>query len=622
MTANSELGNVISRLGGLKNVSGRRRVMPEFLQDMDEQPDVSGLTPKLPNFANFSTPTPNKPESDLGGEITPQSYDIRANSVQNPQDQAQEPGFWSKVGGALANYVTPKGPKTLEEFKSKYEPQPQAEPNPINQPSQYQMLKEKYQPEQPNMRPEQFETPGRPESSPGIMGAIKDYLSPTKNAEMDVYNKDLSQNAQLLSQNKNPEEVRNSVNANFQQDLDKAMQNPGDFAVYGSADEVASDPRLQQEFQQYTGINYTPQVQAEVSKHEEAMKGVEDALSGLDTQLNEQAEGIKQRILNNQSTDADKYYIGLALLMPLIVGGIFGKEAGLGALGGSAKGIAESLGNRQKGIREDEASLLDINKQQAINQEKLANVGIEKAKLPMQIRKNLPDDPYAHLSNMDIIRDENGKVMGAEIKPGLVAKAKYLHSQKSLEDMTKAANELTAVKTYVDDVNSLTDDVINIVGQLKDPTIFYKGFVNAMGGKVPGALSKLTQDVEFEGRRQNAGTLLEEKLGFLANKYGMAQQLGQLDRAAQSHIKKIMDNPTSTLLTPRDALNQMLEVRKLVQNGLVNQAENAGFYSEYLKKGLQEKNQKLVGGLNQKEDDKYNEQLKKKLMQNETNYAQ
>ncbi len=131
----------------------------------------------------------------------------------------------------------------------------------------------------------------------------------------------------------------------------------------------------------------------------------------------------------------------------------------------------------------------------------------------------------------------------------------------------------------------------------------------------------MTEDVMFDGRMQNAGTLLEEKLGFLANAYGMAKEIGQLDRAAQAHIKKIIENPTSTLLTPRDALNQVLEVRKLAQKGLVENATNRGFYPQFIIKDLEERNSGLFGKLNQKDEDKQVAEIEKKLSQNEFNYA-
>ncbi len=624
---NSSLGNVFSRLQGLKNVSGRRKVMPgaEFLNDLEPPPtDVEGTSTPLPNFANFMPTAPNQPENDLGGELTPQSYDVRANSIEHnaPEDQSQ-PGFWSKVGQALADYVNPQKRQedlSLRENMRNQQALPQTPPIETAEVDVQEGLPPVTATQQ------QYSGPQAPISSPGVLGAISDYFNPTKRDEMEMYNKDLNQDAQLRVQGRDPNQVRSQFNQNLQQDIDKAVQQPWQYSAYGSANEVANNPALQAEFKEITGIDYEPVVAAQITQHEAAMKGVEDALNGLHTQLDSQAEGIKQRILDNQSTDMDKYYIGLALLMPLLVGGIFGGRAGLGALGGSAQGFANVLQGRQKMLREDEGNLLDIRKQQTSNQEKLANLALEKAKLGPSIRSSLPDSPNGHLLGMNettwIDPDTGQEQRGIRIKPGLVARPEYLNSEDAIKDMRKNANELAAIKTYTDDVNSLTQDVADIVSQLKDPSAFYKGFASILSGKVPGALSKLTEDVMYDGRKVNAGTLLEEKLGFLANKYGMAQQLGQLDRAAQAHIKKIMDNPTNTLLSPEDTLNQMFEIRKLVQQGLINQASNAGFYPEFLVEDLESKNNKFVGGLNKRAQDQRVAEIERKLSQNETNYAQ
>lgn len=625
--ANEALGNVLTRLQGLKNVSGRRVMNePDFLQNLqEEEPDVSGTAQPLPNFANFQAPEPNIPESDLGGELTAQSYDVRANTAQPPEDQ---PSFFSRLGQALADYVSPtKRAEMAEQNKALFN---RGQPQSVAQTPPIETAQVDVQEGLPPVTASQ-EAPLRaqpPESSGGVWGAISDYFNPTKRSQMQEYTRDLSQDAQLRARGENPDEVRLAAQEqqNLTHEQKKAIQEPWQYAAYGSAEQVANSPALSAEFKQITGTDFEPQIAAQVSQHEEAMKGVEDSLNGLNTQLSEQAEGIKQRILNNQTTDADKYFIGLALLMPLLIGGIFGKEAGLGALGGTAKGFADILGGRQKSIREDEASLLDLSKQQSANQEKLANIGLEKAKFGPSLRKNLPEDPNAHLLGMregvweDPISGQ--EVRGVEVKPGLIAKPEFVATKEGRADMLKAANELSEVKTYVDEVNDLTEDVVNIVSQLDDPSFAWKGLTSILAGKAPTILSKMTQDVTLDGRKVNAGVALEEKLGFLANAYGMAKDIGQLDRAAQNHIKKIIENPTSTFLTPEDALNQVLEVRKLAQRGLVRGAANKGFYPEFVIRDVEEANNPLFQRLNQSEDQKYNEQLKRKAFQGEMNYAQ
>lgn len=631
LNSSGPLGNILTRLQGLKNVSGRR-VMPgaEFLKDLENvDTDVSGTSQPLPNFSNFVSPTQNLPESDLGGELTPQSYDVRANSVntQDEQSPPEESGFFSRLGQALADYVNPKKREEVsmanQSMMNRAQGQmpqatPQAPPIATAEVDEQEGLP-------PVTASQQEFQPEEAQPSRGVLGAIADYFSPTQRSKTSEENTDLIQNAQLMAQGKNPEEVRGQFHENLNQDVEKAMENPWQYAAYGSAEQVANSPALQAQFKQVTGIDYEPQIAQQVSQHEEAMQGVEDALNGIHTQLSDQANQIKERILSNQSTDSDKYFIGLALLMPLLVGGLFGKEAAIGALGGGAQGIANILGRRQSEMREDEGALLDIAKQQGSNQEKLANIGLEKAKLGPSLRKNLPEDPNKHVIGMESVEWKDpatgNPMKGIKLMPGLVARSEYVNTPDGLKNMQKAANELSEVKTYTDEINDLTDDIVGIVSQLKDKNAFSKAFTSLLSGKVPGSLSKLTQDVDFEGRKVNAGVLLEEKLGFLANAYGMAKELGQLDRAAQNHINKIISNPTTTLLTPEDTLNQVLEVRKLAQRGLVRSATNKGFYPEFIIQDLESRNNELFGGLNQRSQDKRTADVKRKLLQNETNYA-
>lgn len=627
MVADSSLGNVISRLQGLKNVSGRRRVMPgaEVLEGLEEPDmDVEGTAQPLPDFAQFQPPAPNMPEADMGGELTSQSYDVRANVANPPQE---EPGFWGKIGKALADYVSPQKRAEMSDYnrslfnKSQGKEVAQTPPIETAQVDMQEGLPPVTASEelQPRVRAE------APQPSPGVLGAISDYFNPTKRDQMKEYNSDLMQDAQLRTQGSNLDEAIAQENQSLQQDITKAMEEPWQHAAYGATQQVAENPQLTAQFREITGMDLEPQVASMIQEHESAMKGVEDALNGINTDLDATAEGIKQRILNNQSTDADKFYIGLALLMPLLIGGLFGKEAALGALGGASQGFANVLGGRQKAIQEDEASLMDIAKQKSFNQEKLANIGLEKAKLGPAIRKSLPEDPNAHILGMReaVWTDpKTGEEMrGIEIKPGLMARPELVTSKEALTDMRKAANELSEVRTYVDDVNDLTDDIANIVVQLDDPSTAWKGFTQLLTNKSPTSLAKLSQDVMFDGRKQNAGVLLEEKLGFLANKYGMAQELGQLDRAAQNHIKKIIENPTNSFISPEDSLNQILEIRKLSQRGLIRSAANKGFVPEFLENELQKVNEPLFERLNQRGQDKRVADIEKKLSQNEKRYA-
>jgi hypothetical protein len=619
--SSGSLGNVMSRLAGLKNVSGRKKVVPgaEFLEDLESpEPDVAGTSTPSQNFPPYRI---NQPEADLGGELTPQSYDVRANSI-NPngeQNPMQNSGFLSDLGASLASIFKPQESNYNNRRKDQpgYGLQKGVAQTPPIETAQVDL-----QEDLPPVTASQQESQPFAES----LGSIADYFSPTKRAEATQYNKDLSQNAQLRSQGFDPGQVIQQRHEGFDQEVQRAMQDPWQYSVYGSAEEVGNNPALQAEFKQITGIDYEPQIAAQISEYEQAMKGVEDSLNGINDQLDQQADGVRQRILDNQSTDADKYYIGLALLMPLIIGGFFGAEAGLGALGGAAQGVGNVLSGRQKSIQADEESLSNILKQQGANNEKLGNLALDSAKLGPTLRNALPKQANEHILGMEGVEWDDpvtGKHMqGVQVLPGLVARSEFVNTPDGLKNVQKAATELADVKSYVDEISDITDTVAEIVSQLDDRNALSKIFTSAVSAKVPGSLAALTQDVMLDGRRVNAGVALEQQLGFLANAYGMAKEIGQLDRAAQNHIKKIIENPTNTLLSPEDSLNQILEVRKLAQRGLVKSASNKGFYPEFLVKDIEERNNKLFGGLNQGEQDKRLAQREQQALQGETRYVQ
>ena len=624
--SSGSLGNVISRLAGLKSVSSRR-VMPEaeFLQDLDDiDTDVSGTSQKLPDFANFNSPSENLPESDMGGQLTAQSYDVRANAATPPEE---EKGLFSRFAESLTNLINqPKREpgKFVSEFSPKIPEEIPTEPVDKNGKRFISSIS--------NQNPEE----NIPGAIPEALSSLKNYVGETPNLVRDIASNVLVPDVlkpafDYAFPRVNPEPTQEQINKKseeFNNSVQTAMASPFEYSAYGSANEVANHPALQAKFKKITGTNFEPQVAAQVSKYEEAMKGVEDLFNGQNTQLSEQAESIKQRILNNQSSESDNYYIGLALLMPLLIGGLFGKEAGLGALGGGAKGFADVLGNRQKSIREDEASLLDINKQQSSNQEKLANINIEKAKLPAAIRKDLPEDPNAHLVGMRDIKwqDPNTGMeeRGVEIKPGLIARPEYVSSKEGKMDMLKAANELSTNKDFVMEINDLTNDVVDIVSQLKtegEKNAFAKGFIALVEGKIPGSLDLLTQDITLNGKKVNAGIALREKLGLLTNTYGHAKDLGQADRAMQSHVKNIFENPATSLLSAEASINQMLDVRKLAQRGLVNSAANKGFYPQFVIQELESSNNPLFNKLNKTSNQERLNNFKKNALKSETDYA-
>lgn len=616
--------NVLSRLAKLGSaMPSRRRIVGP--SEMEEEESY------VPDISDVSSIPVNSPTPTAEGGIAPESYDVRANEVIQPTEaepnlhekvgralgelardesaveataeaaaqkptmgadnvgagegpQRQQPGFWSRLGSSLNNLILDSGGLVGQgirgisnEVARARSPEGREEMarNLLAQEEKYPNLKEAYVPE--------------------FLGGRGSVAVPYA-----------EQNAPQVLQER--QQAAQSQQENFSQQISEAMENPWTSVAYGSADEISRSPELQAQVSEIAGINWEPQIAEQVKHYEAALDEIANGYRATGRELNSQVEAIKQRIENNQATDMDKWYVGLSLLLPLVVGGFFGAEAGLAALGGAAQGLAQSGQQRQKDIRADQEAIGDLAKLQIANQENLGNLELKKASLPESIRKMLPKDTREHLIGQEEVTWTDPKTgkekRGIKIREGLVVPAQKVGDEKRLERYEKAADKLAEERVYADQINDMTDDIIEIASKLKDKNALLKAFAGAATKTLPGSLSYLTEDIDWDGRRVNAGQLLEQKIGFLANAYAQSNKLGQLDRAAQAHIDRLILNPTKTLNSPQDSITQMLEVRKLVQRGILRSAQNAGFDTDFLASDLGVKNRALNDRLNSKENQK------------------
>ena len=552
----------ISNLSKLKGASNKRKVgtQPDFLQDLDSEldTDVSGVS------APEDMPIEHEPS------MNPRSYDVRANQVIEPEN------MWTKLGKALAMQAGSTAPTV----------QPTPEVPPIE--TQQVDLQEGLPPisaSQEEARPQQ-------ENQPIDMNK---YLKIAQLARArDEENSVAERNRKDINQPASPELIQQAKELlgrepgknEFDAQIDAAIQKPFEEVVPGSAQAIAEDPNLQIEFKDITGVDYTPEIQQQLSIAESALDAIQQEKLGQNVQLDEQAERMKQRIDSNSATDQDKYLIGMALLLPLLIGGVFGAEAGVGALGGALEGLSQSAENRQNQSLKNEQGLLEIAKQKGANTQDLADIEMKRSGLRSQIEQALPKTGKEHLEGLREAvwtNPENGKEEEiVEILPGFVVQANKLNSEKTRERFEKKADKLAEMKSFTDEVNDLTGDMITVMTQLEERGFTEQAFKNILNGKAPGVLSKLSPEVLYKGKMVNAGTLLNQKSGFLANAYAQAKKLGQLDRAAQAHFEKIINNPETTFISPKDAIQQMLETRALVQKDLINNARNGGFIPQFM----------------------------------------
>lgn len=612
---NSSVGNIMSRLQGLKNVSGRSRRSvieePDYLSDLEQEPssDVTGTS--LPNFSNFLPADQNIPQGDIYEEPTPQSYDVRANTT-NPE--VEDDSFGSslrKLGANLfSRFKEGWKPNVSNETRQKMGVKPIAQTPPIET-AQVDM-KEGLPPV----------TASEQESTNAIGKAISDYFKPFGSEEIweggiRPENQLLRENNKLRMQGINPDEYRqkeaetNQKTQNQLQDkINKASENPGTTAVYGATDIVANQPELNAQFKEFTGIDLNDEIVNQTAQYEKVMDDL-DNLNNQEMQgYTEQEKRILQRIQNNEATDMDKFYVGLAVLMPMIVGSLFGKQAALGALSGGAQGFVNVLGNRQKENMENEKLLADIGNKKAENSLKKSEIDLKRLQIPSMVQKNLPKQQNEHLIGKKRVTwtdPKTGEEMeGFKIKPGLVARPEYIKDQEELKEMRKEAQEINMAINPTKEINKLTDDIINITSQLdeKDKGFLGDALRSVINGKSPGLATKTGKMIDYDGRKVNSYVVLEHKLKLLTDAYRQAKGMRALTNTVQDHIDSLFRNPAASFQSYDDTIDQMLYTRDLAQSRLLNTVESAGFAPEFVSEMLQPSSKSVYNNLNTRSGEK------------------
>ena len=622
LNSTGALGNVISRLAGLKNVRPRRVMQGGgILENMeDEDEDVSGTSNPMDGIAKLPSVAANIPEPDLGGELTSQSYDVRANSASPPE---QEPGLLSRFGSAISDYVNP------------------AKRQQVSQENRAQFDRNQVTPQTPPVATAQADlqqgippvTASEEESNPQNQGFWKNLINADKNAANNIEQgtKNFLNEAFVPSVSpetyeqfniKPPPDVLQRDQQRKQLDqkkMDEAEMNPMQVAAYGATDAFANQPELIAQFDEYTGINFDEQKKEMTEKYEKVLSDLQNGQMQNDAAYDEQERRIKERILSNEANDSDKFYIGMALLMPLLIGGIFGKEAALGALGGGAKGIADVYNNRQTNTRKDEELLSDIYKQRDMNDAKKGELDLERLKIPQTIEKNLPKDEYADLKGMNIVTLKDpttGDVVasGPEVLPDLVLDLSYGNTPKKRERAEKAAEELEKEKAALERANQATSDIIQAAMQLKDIGVVSKILAYALSEEKNDSLKKLVKsiapDIVVDGRKQNSAVYIDSKIEQMKDAYRRNEQMKAFTATVADHISNMAENPQYSGLKPTDLIDQMLGMRDRGQQFFVDRVASQGFYKQPLVNKFGKLNRELYKGLNSKEDKKLDERDK------------
>lgn len=606
----------------LSRLSNRRKVRSVGNEEEPYVPDLAGIDSGVDQLPMTS---------ELPGEDSPQSYDARANKLidTQPQPEQQQPDFY-ELGQNLANFVAKNEggqevPQSMEAPPS-MPPQQPIPSEPMQQPAPMTQAPPPAQEERGMMGTAYDYTLGP------VFQALSDYVNPQKRKEVSEGNAKLFEDNKLREeaqqQNMSLEEYKKKQADEYGQDqetwqnqISEAAEQPYTKTVYGATDAVLNHPPLREEVESIVGP--IDEQTAEMTRiMETALSDKNDEELKAQGTWNKQVEEVRERLDNNKATDNDKYLIGLALIMPLIVAGIFGKEAALGALGGGAEGMMKVYQNREKRIREDEDKITDLTKLIRDSELKQQDLEIEKAKIPSAVKKAVGESPKAHLEGRQMIRytDPEGNVVeGVRLKPGIVAKEEFLADKEDLKEMRKEAQEVNVNRENVKKLGNNARRVVDIAMQIGDEGTFQKIFQSWAKGKKPSVVAKFGKEIELDGRKVNSAVALTQTLEDMLEARRNIQKIKNFGPQLFEHFERILTNPYGEFTTPQDLIDQTLRIYTDSRDQFLDSADMRGFLREPLLDDFYQDDVKMFDRLNRKEDRGEAQGLKKQLMAEEAN---
>lgn len=465
----------------------------------------------------------------------------------------------------------------------------------------------------PRLREDAFLKEGEERSGYGtdILNAISDYFNPEEREKQSELNKEMVQKAQKSYDQQGIEEAPIQ-----QQQIDEAVKNPYTKVVYGATDTVFNSPQLREEVERI-GIPINPEVQRLTKDMEAALSEMDERELKAQGGWNQQVKEIRERIDSNKASQMDKYAIGLALLMPLVVGGIFGLEAGVGTLAGTAKALSGGMQDIQKGIKEDEKTLANLNKEISASEEKRQKIGLEKLKIPETVNKITGDSPYSHLQGMNLITytdPEGNQVQGVRFKPGIVADIEFLEDKDAKKEMRKEAQEVNKNRSAVNKLGDNARKIVEIASQMDDQNMLSNIFQNWALGKKPSLVAKFGKEITLDGRKVNSAVALTQLLEDTMEQRRQVQKIKNFGPQLFEHFARILTNPYGEFTSPQDLIDQVLRLYTDTRDQFLDASERSGFLRQPLIEDFYDKDRNMYERLNLKEDLGESNKLLKKLM--------
>lgn len=555
-------GNIMTRLGGLKNVS-KRRVMPgeEFLENLeDTDTDVSGTSAPLPDFANFQDPTANVPETDFGEELTPQSYDVRANVVEKPDE---EPGFYTRLGQALSDYFNPQKIQEMSEKNAALFNRNQSIPD------QEIIQAESIPPQSPPIQTEQVDiSEGLPPVTPSQEMALE---SPEMNAALPP-----------VAEAENKE--------------------PGTYVKLGASNDIYNDPNtppeLKAEIERIFDTRLTPERTKEVNEFEKVVDAFMNKLEGVETALTAREKTLLDKVENRNLSASEQISMALALIAPALIGGLIGGKQGLaGGLAAGGQNISNVLAGREKEFKEAQKLLPEIALERSkVAQQKLKTTQ-EANELKRKIKEIVPNHKLKELFSKDgmIL---NGKLVLDTGNPLLPLKSTAIRSmddyknfkEKKMPELSEKVSTTEQGLSLMDDLQDLIDYSEKARSGLQHEIPLYPTLSNLFKAFVPASRDTF---IDEDGNEVKISELYETLTEQLSDMYSQAIGTAGAKTAFKTyreHFRKMLPNPFTIEAIAKGHTQlgtirgQIKSVKDKFENAVIKKLDSAGIETEPMKK--------------------------------------
>ena len=504
-------------------------------EDFDEEDLLNNLAYLAPNSGN--------PQFDVGGTaMPPVSADQQYEDV--PRQMAErEPSWWDKIVKYVENEqpppqeeFTPEDTQGLEMLRDYGDELDQEMPQEEPQVDEMEALSGLAEGDQPPMQAQEQEVYEIPTDEQGKLVSPLEVIRQSVEADPELMEMLPEQTRQLLM---NPD----SPLAQHQLEEAQEMSTP----TPGGYEAGSRDPNVISVAERMDGLTkgegYPPQVQEKAEMWENIFYKELQNLDNEESQLIERAQ-------NDSLTTDEMVGLGLATLLPALLGLFYGKEAALGAIGGGLKASGEFLGQKQKGAQEAKTALGKIDQKRIDlldKDSKFRKEFMDQIEDP-KLRKLVKDKGWRTF-------EEDGKV-GIPVNEDLnvYLDASMLTDDEDVsqwrKDWDKERELFGAQKEFNDSMQEMRDILLAVKDQ--NPNMYQIMMANKKG-KIPNALRDLFGEgaVPYvtivrngERHRVNALQALEQATKRFQSSYIKVNKFeNRLTDNLKDHMEGIFSNP-------------------------------------------------------------------------------